>query len=529
LLGAKKMPSIKPIDAQAAVGDTPWKMKSKIQEALLFALANTGAGLAIYFTGVGSAHLFGNTQSVFSPIWPAGGVALAALLLLGARVWPSIFLPLFLTSHAGGHPWLFSLLAPAGMTFFVSMAAKLLKDARFDIKFTSTRDVLLLAGFGAALPMGLAGFWNAACLILSGMMPPAGLWSVGSIYWAMNTAGTVVVAPVILLLASGRFWPKKMRFHEAASTCVQLGCVFASAWLAFHGKHSEKASLQALAYLPFPFLVWVALTRGLPAAALSVLFIVFTAVTYTSRGCGPFVSNSVVGTIWQIEVFIAIVSTTGLLIAAGSESQKREKSLQAIAAKKTAELERLTAQVNPHFLFNCLNVIHALILTDTQAAQTGVTSLAKLLRNTLDLAKEPLIPLSKELDIIRESLRLQKMRYEDGLEWSVCADAGSEEFPVPPMLLQPLVENAINYGVVEGFGRVELHAQIEAEDLIVHIRNTAPPECDPSQWKENIGLASVRARIEDMCPLGSGIVFSRTPEGVIEALVRIKRVISKKS
>ena len=294
------MPSIKPIDAQAGVGDTPWKMKSKIQVALLFALANTGAGLAIYFTGVGSAHLFGNTQSVFSPIWPAGGVALAALLLLGARVWPSIFLPLFLTSHAGGHPWLFSLLAPAGMTFFVSMAAKLLKDARFDIKFTSTRDVLLLAGFGAALPMGLAGFWNSACLILSGMMPPVGLWSVGSIYWAMNTAGTVVVAPVILLLASGRFWPKKMRFHEVASTCVQLGCVFASAWLAFHGKHSEKASLQALAYLPFPFLVWVALTRGLPAAALSVLFIVFTAVTYTSRGCGPFVSNSVVGTIWQI-------------------------------------------------------------------------------------------------------------------------------------------------------------------------------------------------------------------------------------
>ena len=505
------------------------KMKSKIHKALLFVAANMGAGLAIYLTGVGSAHLFGNTQSAFSPIWPAGGVALASALLLGSRVWLGIFLPVFLTSHAGGHPWLFSLLAPAGMAFSVSMAAKLLKDARFNINLTSTRDVLLLAGLGAALPMGVAGFWTAACLILSGMMPPAGLWTVGSIYWAMNTAGTVVVAPVILLLASGRFWLKKMRFHEVASTCVQIGCVFAAAWLAFHGKHSAKVSLQALAYLPFPFLVWVALTRGLPAAALSVLFIVFTAVTFTSRGSGPFVSSSVAGTIWQIEVFIAIVSTTGLLIAAGSESQKREKILQAIAAKKTAELERLTAQVNPHFLFNCLNVIHSLILTDTRAAQTGVTSLAKLLRNTLDLAKEPLIPLSKELDIIRESLRLQKMRYEDGLEWSVSANAGSDEFPVPPMLLQPLVENSINYGVIDGFGRVELNAQIDGEDLIVHIRNTAPPECDPAKWKENIGLASVRARIEDMCPPGSGVAFSKTPEGLIEALVRIKRVISKKS
>lgn len=491
-------------------------------------LANLLVAAAVYLTALGSAQLWGNADSAFSPIWPAGGVALASVLLLGSRVLPGIFLPLFLSSHAAGNPWLFSILAPAGMSIALWMGAALLKRSHFDIKLSSTQDVLLLVGLGAGIPMGLASAWSAACLSITGMMPPSAFIAVASVYWATNTTGTVVVAPVILLIASGRFWPRNTHFLEIARTLVQLACVFAAAWVAFQGKASETASMQALAYLPFPFLVWVALTRGLPAAALSVLFVVLTAVTFTIRGCGPFFSTSVIGMIWQIEAFIAIVATTGLLIGAGSEAQRREKLLQAIAATKSAELERLKAQVNPHFLFNCLTAIHALIRTDTQAAQSGVTSLSKLLRNSLDVSKEPLIPLSKELDIIRDSLHLQKMRFEEALDWSVSANAGSEAFPVPPMLLQPLVENAVKHGVADGFGRVELHARIEGDDLVVQIRNTAPPDSDPANWKENVGLASVRARIEDACPPGSGVEFSKTADGFIQALVRIKRVIGRK-
>jgi integral membrane sensor domain MASE1 len=487
-------------------------------------LTNAAVAAAVYLTAMGSAKLFGNAEAVFSPIWPAGGVALACALLLSPRVLPGIFLPLLLSSYSAGNPWLFTILAPAGMTAAVGVGAALLGRSRFDIRLSSTRDVLLLAGLGAALPMGLAGFWSAACLVLSGLMPPTGLWSVASIYWATNTAGTVVVAPVLLLMASGRFWPKSTRFHDAASSVVQLACVLGASWLTFQEKPSGAASLQALAYLPFPFLVWVALSRGLPAAALSVLLIVFTAAAFTSRGCGPFVSSSTVGTIWQIEAFIAIVATTGLLIAAGAESQRREKKLQAVAAQKTAELERLKAQVNPHFLFNCLNAIHGLIRTDGEAAQNGVTALAQLLRTTLDLSKEPLIPLSKELEIIRETLHLEKMRYEEGLDWSVSADSDVESFLLPPMLLQPLVENAVKHGVDDGFGRVELHARLESGDLVVTIRNTAPPNSDPSTWKENIGLSSVRARIADACPAGSAVEFSKTAEGLVQTLLRIKRI-----
>jgi len=485
-------------------------------------LANGAVAAVVYLTALGTAHLFGNADAVFSPVWPAGGVALASVLLLGPQVLPGIFLPLFLSSLAAGNPWLFTIPAPAGMTGAVWAGAWLLMRSRFDIHLASTRDVLLLAGLGAALPMGVAGFWSAACLVVSGMMPPTGLGSVGCIYWATNTAGTVVVAPVILLAASGRFHPGTARFHDAASTVVQLGCVFAATWLAFHGKASADYSLQALAYLPFPFLVWTALTRGLPAAALSVLVTVFTAVAFTSHGCGPFVSSSITGTIWRIEAFIAIVATTGLLIAAGAEAQRRANALKIVAAAKTAELERLKAQLNPHLLLNCLNVIHSLTGTDVAAAQLGVTSLSRLLRRSLDLSKESVIPLSKEIEIIRDSLALQKLRYEEGLEWSVSVDAKAGEFPVPPVLLQPLVENAVKHGVDDGFGRVELDARLDAGDLLVSVRNTAPPDANPSSWTDNIGLAGVRTRIAETCPAGSGIEFFKAPDGFIQVDVRIK-------
>jgi len=479
-------------------------------------------GAAVYLTALGTANLFGNANAVFSPVWPAGGVALAGVLLLGPQVLTGIFLPLFLSSHAAGNPWLFTILAPAGMTVAVWSGSALLMRSRFDVQLGSTRDVLLLAGLGAALPMGLAGFWSAACLVLSGMMPPVGLWAVGSIYWATNLAGTVVVAPVVLLAASGRFHPKETRFHDIASALVQLGCVFAATWLVFHGKDSGDSSMQAFAYLPFPFLVWTALTRGLPAAALSVLLIVFTAAAFTSQGCGPFVSGSATGTIWRIEAFIAIVATTGLLIAAGAEAQKRANALKILAAAKTAELERLKAQLNPHLLFNCLNVIHSLIGADAEAAQLGVTSLSRLLRRSLDLSKETVIPLSLEIEMIRDSLALQKMRYEEGLEWSVSVEAGAGDFPVPPVLLQPLVENAVKHGVDDGFGRVELYARLESGDLVVSIKNTAPPGADPSSWKDNVGLAGVRTRIAEACPAGSEVEFFKTADGFIQAEVRIK-------
>jgi len=269
----------------------------------------------------------------------------------------------------------------------------------------------------------------------------------------------------------------------------------------------------------------MALSRGLAGAALSVMCVVGMAVVATSRGMGPFAGEDAMQAFWQIEVFLTIVTTSGLLIGAGSDAQRREKALQAETATRKAELERLKAQVNPHFLFNCLTAIQSLVRTDSGAAEAGLGALSSLLRKSLDVAKHPLIPLGEELEIIRDALRLQKMRFEEGLEWSVSADKQAHEFLVPPMLLQPLVENAVKHGVCDGFGRVDLNATVDGGVLTVSVRNTAPPDCDPAAWPQNVGLAGVRARIAETCGAGSSVEFSKIPDGWIQALVRIQAVV----
>lgn len=493
---------------------------------LRFLAENAAVAILICLSVFGSRVTLASDHTAVAPVWPAGGVALAAALLLGWRVSPGIFLPLVAGSFFGGNPWLFSVLAPLGVAGSIYLGRGLLGWRGFDPALGSTRDVLLLAWLGAVVPMGFAGFWTAGCLWASGQIGPDLVPGVGSIYWIAHTAGAVVLAPPLLLLAAGRFSPRGA--GEAVATALRLALVFLASWLVFFKLPSDAASGQAFAYLPFLFILWVALSRGLGGAAIAVLGVVALAVAATSSGVGPFVSDDPLRSFWQIEVFIAVVTSGGLLIGAGADAQRRERLLQAEAATRKAELERLKAQVNPHFLFNCLTAIQSLIRTDSGAAEQGLTSLSSLLRRSLDVAKHPLIPLAEELEIIREALRLQKMRYEEGLEWSVGADKEAENFRVPPMLLQPLVENAVKHGVDDGFGRVDLTAVIETGDLVVRVRNTAPKGSDPAAWKESVGLASVRARIAEACPEGSGVEFSKTADGWIEALVRIKPVVGGK-
>ena len=246
-------------------------------------------------------------------------------------------------------------------------------------------------------------------------------------------------------------------------------------------------------------------------------------MVYTGREMGPFSTSSLLSGVWQYEVYLAILSSTGLLLGAGSEAQRRERSLREEALVREAELERIKAQIHPHFLFNSLNAIHSLIGSDPRGARGGILSLSRLLRTSLDTAKESRIPLSKEMEIIRSYLELQKIRFEEGLETEISVHGEAQEFPVAPMIIQPLVENAVKHGSADGIASVSITATASGDGLAVTISNLAQPGTDPSTWKDGVGLSSVRTRIRESWGDRAELNFAATPSGKVTTSLKIPR------
>ena len=486
-------------------------------------VANLIVAVAIALAGALTSLVLQKGQAhSLTLIWPAGGIALAAVILRGPWVAPGIILPLWMSCLRGGEGHLFAILAPLGTTAAILGGVFLLHHAGWSRKLSTSRDVLLLLGLGGLLPMMASGFLTALLLISTKAMPSVAFIPVGWLYGCANTAGTIILAPVILMAAEGRFQWKGS--SGALRSLLPITCSVVAAWIAFGiPSGSNGKTIAVLAYLPFPFLVWTALTRGLPAAAAAILVIIIVAVAFTSRGLGPFASVSMLSGLWQYEVYIAILTTTGLLLGVGSEAHNRETTLREEALVREADFERIKAQIHPHFLFNSLNAIHSLIGTDPSGARGGILSLSRLLRTSLDTAKESRIPLSKEMEIIRNYLELQKMRFEEGLETEIYVHGSAEDFPVAPMTIQPLVENAVKHGVLEGTGSVSITATASGDWLAVTITNLAPPGTDPSTWKEGVGLSSVRTRIRETWGERAELNFGATPSGMVTTSLKLPR------
>jgi hypothetical protein len=145
-----------------------------------------------------------------------------------------------------------------------------------------------------------------------------------------------------------------------------------------------------------------------------------------------------------------------------------------IAAMHETELNKLKSQLNPHFMFNAMNSIRALIAEDPAKAKESITRFSNLLRNTLQMGKQKLIPLSQELEAVKDYLAIEGIRLEERLrvEWKI--DPQTESMDVPPLMIQTLVENGIKHGIAklpEG-GKLSIQSKRNDETLEIVIRNS---------------------------------------------------------
>ena len=186
------------------------------------------------------------------------------------------------------------------------------------------------------------------------------------------------------------------------------------------------------------------------------------------------------------------------------QAERREK---ANLLAQDAQLRMLRYQLNPHFLFNSLNSIRALIAEDEMKAREMITELSEFLRYSLDSKDYTDVPLKHEMEAIRHYFAIQKKRYEDKLEVVYDIEPKAGEYPVLSFLIHPLVENAVKYGMRTSPKplTVSLTAKTSAAGLTIEICNTGRwsepdrPE-DQSPAGTGTGLDNVRRRLENAFP-----------------------------
>lgn len=187
----------------------------------------------------------------------------------------------------------------------------------------------------------------------------------------------------------------------------------------------------------------------------------------------------------------------------------RENARLALVAKN-AQLEQLRAQLNPHFFFNSLNNIKGLVIENPTGARRAIDLLSDLLRSSLYGGDATLIALEQEVDLISDYLELEKMRFEDRLQWNIVVDEGLKGTLVLPLSIQTLVENAIKHGIAQckDGGTILIRVGQEERNLRVTVRNEGHLEHESTK---GLGLKNLRERLN--LQFNGQAVFTLTPLG----------------
>lgn len=189
-------------------------------------------------------------------------------------------------------------------------------------------------------------------------------------------------------------------------------------------------------------------------------------------------------------------------------------ALESQVSTREAELRALRSQLNPHFLFNSLNSIMSLVGRSPEEARRMCQGLGDFLRRTLNLGARERVTLDEELDLIRHYLDIESVRFGDRLAYEVDVPKELGRALVPPLLLQPIIENAVKHGVAARLdgGRIRLEARRENTGLHLVVTNPVDEEAPPAPG-EGVGLDNVRRRLRALGEGRSSLEVLPGPDG----------------
>ncbi|AHG93752.1 histidine kinase internal region (plasmid) [Gemmatirosa kalamazoonensis] len=329
---------------------------------------------------------------------------------------------------------------------------------------------------------------------------------------ASGTAGRVVYVLVAAVLALSSAAPFVRLGHGAPSVGagdVAAALVYLATWAPF------AVVVTAFARSALASRAWIALAgHALMLLAFPALHaIAFVAATDAWHGDGVHLARAasdlrvqVLALLGTLQYLVVAAALTAAVAGRSAErSLRRAVDLELARERLAAELARarvdaLRAQLQPHFLFNTLNSIAVLATTDAPRARTMVRRLSELLRAVLAEDERPTVPLGREIDLLRAYVEIQRVRFGERVRVSIDAEPGALDVPVPTLILQPLLENAIRHAVGdrEEGGSVAVSARVAGERLELAVTDDGPGEAAATapDGARGVGLANTRGRLQ---------------------------------
>jgi signal transduction histidine kinase len=353
-------------------------------------LIQAGIVIAAYYIAGRLGQASAARSISVGPLWPAHGIALAALLRWGNRMIPAVAVAAFLVSFHNPVP----IIAVAGQAFSTTFSAFcgswLLQRLSFDNSLSRLRDALNLLLVGAFVSPIISASLGSAVLYLAGIQPYAHIANAWLVYWMGDGTGVLLATPIAL--AIGRPMPH-FNFNRLAEYFALSGLLLLSCLAIFGLFGVLNVGEDCLTFSMLPFVMLIAFRFGLLGTSLSTILIVTLATVATAHGEGPFARSAAFTNAALLDIFYAVLSLTGLILCAliaereRAESQRDELSLRHAAAqareeanKKAAELQDQLAHLSRVGMLNTLSGALAHEMSQPLAAITvNAATAAKLL------------------------------------------------------------------------------------------------------------------------------------------------------
>jgi signal transduction histidine kinase len=461
-------------------------------------LAQIAAVALIYVLAARAGLTLDAVSGFASLVWAPTGIALAAVLLGGGRIWPGVFIGALIANVITGAPVLAAAGIAAGNTLEAVAGAYALRSVPgFQIRLDSLRDVFALIVLAALLSTMISATIGVTSLYFAGLTPQANVAETWRTWWIGDAIGALLIAPLILVWAAPPRTP--LLTHRLGEAAVLVLGLLAASLIVLTLSVSWGGGPLSHAYVFFPLLMWAAIRFGQRGAITATVLVSAIAIAGTVLGRGPFMQPTLHASLLALQTFMGVTGATFLVLGASSSERERSRDQLRAARDVARDANRAKAEflaVMSHELRTPLNAIAGYSellslglsgpLNQKQSdavvrIRTNQQHLLALIDDVLSFARieagntpfnPESIPVCETLDSLEALLRPDLARQELTYIWNGCDP--SLMVRADPIKLRQILLNVLGNAIkfTPSGGRIELSARRSGDRILIRVSDT---------------------------------------------------------